>query len=82
MKTYNDMTLEEIAEKINKTKVEESRKEFDELYSEYKKTVEEFSGGLVSTDKAEFIKMYAFYASVIYPDIVEMWESYLGRKLD
>jgi hypothetical protein len=80
MKTYNDMTLEEIAEKINKTKVEESRKEFDELYSEYKKTVEEFSGGLVSTDKAEFIKMYAFYTTITYPNEMKLWDAYLGKS--
>jgi hypothetical protein len=80
MKTYEDMTLKEIAEKISKAKEEESRKEFNNLYLEYKKTVEEFSGGLVSTDKAEFIKMYAFYTTVTYPNEMKLWDAYLGKS--
>lgn len=46
-------------------------KDFDEMYEKYIKEVEKWSGGLVKTDKAEFVKMYAFYITTVNPSIEE-----------
>jgi hypothetical protein len=54
-----------------KHKEKEQNKEFDEVYEKYLRTLDSFSSGLVNTNKAEFIKMYAFYTSVIQKDFDE-----------
>lgn len=82
MKSLKDTIIERIADKLKESKENNAQDLFEKRYQEYKETIEDWSGELIPASKADFIKMYAFYASVIYPDIVEMWESYLGRKLD
>jgi hypothetical protein len=42
---------------------------FDQLYDEYKKEVGKLSGDLIQTNKGEFLKMYAFYRSIIFKDM-------------
>jgi hypothetical protein len=39
---------------------ENSDEHFKELYEKYAKEVESFSGGLVATNKSEFLKFYVF----------------------
>ncbi|WP_100523372.1 hypothetical protein [Mycobacteroides abscessus] len=36
------------------------QKSFDDVYDEYEEKVKEMSGGLVTTNKAEFLKLAAF----------------------
>jgi hypothetical protein len=54
--------------------VAEDKTEFESLYEQYRKKLEEISGGLVTTDKAEFYKMYAFVNTVVYPPLKENFE--------
>lgn len=54
---------------------------FDEMYEKYSKEVDNFSGGIVTTDKAEFLKLYAFYSSTIQPIINKYVEAYTGKKI-
>jgi hypothetical protein len=51
-------------------------KEFDsnKKYEEYKKKINEYSGGLVTTDKSEFLKLLVFYEVVILPMLNEVVE--------
>lgn len=51
-------------------------REFDsnEKYEEYKKKLEHYSGGLVTTDKGEFLKLLAFYEVVNLPMLNETVE--------
>ena len=70
---------EKTIEKMKEYKQHKKQDEFEEAYKEYKKSVKSFSGGLVKTNKADFIKMYSFYDTVIQPDILKMWNAYLGK---
>jgi len=36
----------------------------DRLFEEYKKNVDKISAGIVSTNKQDFLKLYAFYYTV------------------
>lgn len=54
---------------------------FGEMYDKYSKEVEKFSGGLLTTGKAEFLKLYAFYSSTIQPDINKYVEAFTGKKI-
>lgn len=54
---------------MRKTKHEQ---EFEDKYEEYKKSVERASGGLVETNKADFIKFGAYFEVVIIPQLQEM----------
>jgi hypothetical protein len=62
--------IEKIKEKINQSK----QKEFEETYKKYEEVVGFNSGGLVQTNKAEFIKMVAFFDAVIYPKLSEWFK--------
>jgi hypothetical protein len=59
--------IEKIKEKMNKSR----QNEFEETYKKYQEAVEFNSGGLVQTNKAEFIKMVAFFDAIIYPKLSE-----------
>lgn len=61
MNINKDTKLGEIIEKLDKKK---QNSEFDDLYNGYKDAVEDYSGGLVLTNKSDFLKMYAFFATV------------------
>jgi hypothetical protein len=73
------MEIDEIIEKLKEHKRENSNKEFDEAYEKYQKEVEKWSGGLVQTNKGDFLKQYAFYTTVVNPVIEEYWNAYLGK---
>jgi hypothetical protein len=61
--------------------MEENIETFDEMYQKYADTIEKFSNGIVKSDKVEFLKMYAFYETVICPTIVKFAEAASGVKL-
>ena len=69
----------EAMEKMKEYKQHKKQDEFEKVYKEYKKSVKSFSGGLVKTNKADFIKMYFFYSTVIQPDTLKLWNAYLGK---
>jgi len=69
----------EVMEKVKEYKQRKEQDEFEKVYKEYKKSVKSSSGGLVKTNKADFIKMYAFYVTVIDKAMVKMWNTYLGK---
>lgn len=73
------MEIDEIINKLKEYKNKNSDNEFNEAYEKYQKEVEKWSGGLVQTDKGEFLKQYAFYSTVVFPVINEYWDAYLGR---
>lgn len=51
MKINKNTKLGEIVERLNS---EKKNKEFDDLYNEYRDTLEDFSGGLATTNKSDF----------------------------
>jgi hypothetical protein len=62
-----------------KMKKEDKNKEFDNMYEKYQKEVEIWSGGLIQTNKADFLKQYAFFSTVLNPIITEYVEAYLRK---
>ena len=75
--------MSNIDEKLNfikEKRQKQNQDEFEKMYKEYKRTVKHFSGGLVKTNRSDFIKLYAFYSTVDHPNMVKMWEAYLGKK--
>jgi hypothetical protein len=66
-------------ERIEKSKSKNHNDEFSKMYEKYESKVEEYSGGLVTTNKVEFIKLYAFYSEVINPDFMKLWKAYLKQ---
>lgn len=73
------MDANKAKEIINKKKLQKDSNEFEKLYKEYKKTIKSATGGLVKANKSDFIKMYAFYSAVSHPNMLKMWEVYLGK---
>lgn len=55
--------------------------EFEKMFSKYKEETENISGGLVETNKADFIKQYVFYLTVVYPVIKEYADILSGKKI-
>ncbi|WP_405101693.1 hypothetical protein [Oceanobacillus sp. FSL H7-0719] len=78
MKINKNTKLGEIVERLNS---EKKNKEFDDLYNEYRDTLEDFSGGLATTNKSDFLKMYTFFVAVSEPHNRKYWEAYLGKEL-
>lgn len=78
MNIGKDTRLGEIIEELNSKK---RNNEFEDLYNKYEDTLEGYSGGLVSTNKSDFLKMYAFFTTVSEPHNRKYWEAYLGKKL-
>jgi hypothetical protein len=56
----------------------------DKKYEEYKKKLENYTGGMVTSDKAEFMKMLVFYEVVNLPFLNETVEklsnAFLGKS--
>jgi hypothetical protein len=50
------------------------QKDFDALFAEYQKEVESYSGGLTTTNKSDFLRMYSFYKAVVLPDVEKVFE--------
>jgi hypothetical protein len=73
------MDIKKAKEIIEKYKSINHNDEFNKMYEKYESKVEEHSGGLVTTNKADFIKLYAFYNEVIHPDIIKLWKAYLKQ---
>jgi hypothetical protein len=71
-----DVKAKEIIEKY---KSKNHNDEFNKMYEKYESKVESNSGGLVTTDKADYIKFHSFYSEIIYPDIEKFWKAYLGK---
>lgn len=46
-----------------------NNQEFEDKYAEYAKTVERTTGGLVETNKADFVKISAYFETVIIPQL-------------
>lgn len=55
--------------------------EGEELFKKFCEEVEQLSNGLIETNKAEFIKQYAFYMTVTYPTIRQFAEAITGVKV-
>lgn len=55
---------------------------FNNLYDQYSKEVERWSGGLVKSDKSEFLKLYCFYSSIIQKDMYKLFEASTGVKIN
>jgi hypothetical protein len=73
------MDAKKAKEIIEKYKSKNHNDEFNKMYEKYESKVEGYSGGLVTTNKADFIKLYAFYSEVIYPDNTKLWKAYLKQ---
>jgi hypothetical protein len=58
-------------------KEQDYNKEFNKLYDDYQMEVQTLSGGLVQTNKADFLKLYSFYTSVIRKDVNNQFEIFL-----
>lgn len=71
------MDIEKAKEIIGRHKNNKIEDEFNKMYEKYKEKVESNSGGLVTTNKADLIKLYSFYSEIIHPDIMELWKAYL-----
>lgn len=70
---------EEILEKLKKHKQRKEQDEFEKLYEKYEQKVKLYSGDLIKVDKAEFIKQLAFYDTVTQPNMLKLWNAYLGK---
>lgn len=71
------MDIEKAKEIIGRHENNKIEDEFNKMYEKYKEKVESNSGGLVTTNKADFFKLYSFYSEVIHPDIIQLWKEYL-----
>lgn len=49
--------------------------EFEKLYEDYKDELNKAGGGLVEANKAEFLKMYAFFTVVDVPAVNAILEA-------
>lgn len=70
----------DLKKKISSMK-EENESEFEHLYLKYEEEVKKWSGGLITTDRVEFLKQYAFYSSTIQPIVDKYVEAWTGKKI-
>jgi hypothetical protein len=73
------MSIDEMAEKLKKHKELKQQSEFEEAYEKYRKEVEINSGGLVETNRSDFLKQYSFYSTVIHPVLNKYVNAFLGK---
>lgn len=80
MSECTECQINKLKQKLNEQKRKEKEYEFDEFYEKYISNLKEFSSGLVESNKAEFLKQYAFFSVVTAP-VFEDYMKELFSKL-
>lgn len=65
------MDVNKAKEIMGKYQSKNHNDEFSKMYEKYESKVKEYSGDLVTTNKADFIKIYAFYSEIISSDFMK-----------
>lgn len=73
------MNTDKMEEKLKKSKQQKQQSKFEEAYEKYRKEVEINSGGLVETNRTDFLKQYAFYSTVVHPTLIRYFDALIGK---
>lgn len=79
MSECTECQINKLKQKLNDQKRKEKESEFDEFYEKYISNLKEFSGGLVESNKAEFMKQYAFFSVFTAPVFEEYMKELLSK---